>query len=103
MNEYAKIGEFDESICVYKRMRKMGVEPDSYTFSCVLKCYGAVGSVVEGEKVHGFLLSLGFGCSNVVNSLIAFYFKCGELKSLYIPRQVTQLDPNPFHQNSLMQ
>lgn len=82
INEYAKIGNFEESIYLYKRMRNLGVEANSYTFSCVLKCYAALGSVVEGERVHGYLLRLGFGSYNtVVNSLISFYFKCRQTGS----------------------
>ena len=76
MNEYAKIGSFRESLSLFKRMRELGIEMNSYTFSCVMKCYAALGRVEEGEGVHGYLLRLGFGSYNtVVNSLIAFYFK----------------------------
>ncbi|XP_059664323.1 pentatricopeptide repeat-containing protein DOT4, chloroplastic [Cornus florida] len=82
MNEYAKFGNFRESLFLYKRMQELGVEANSYTFSCVLKCFAALGSVEEGEKVHGYLLRLGFGSYNtVVNSLIAFYFKCRRIES----------------------
>ncbi|GMP74269.1 hypothetical protein CsSME_00031732 [Camellia sinensis var. sinensis] len=84
MNEYAKNGNFEECILLYKRMQELGVEANSYTFSCILKCFAAKGSVVEGERVHGSLLRLGFGSYNtVVNSLITFYFKCGRTKSAH--------------------
>ncbi|KAB2007565.1 hypothetical protein ES319_D10G038400v1 [Gossypium barbadense] len=76
VSEYAKIGDFKESICLFKIMVEKGIEVNSYTFSCVLKCFAALGSLKEGECVHGYLLKLGFGsCNSVVNSLIAFYFK----------------------------
>ncbi|GFY88940.1 pentatricopeptide repeat (PPR) superfamily protein [Actinidia rufa] len=82
INEYAKNGNFEQGISLYGRMQKFGVEANSYTFSCVLKCFAAKESVVEGEMVHGYLLKLGFGSYNaVVNSLIAFYFKCGRTES----------------------
>lgn len=82
MNEYAKIGNFKDSVHLYYRMLELGIEANSYTFSCVLKCFGALGYVVEGEKVHAYLVKLGFGSYNtVVNSLIAFYFKCGKIES----------------------
>ncbi|KAK9267425.1 hypothetical protein L1049_009851 [Liquidambar formosana] len=82
INEYAKIGNFRESIALFKRMQKLGIEANSYTFSCVLKCFAALGRIEEGERVHGYLLRLGFGSYNtVVNSLIAFYFKCRRIES----------------------
>ncbi|XP_058199768.1 pentatricopeptide repeat-containing protein DOT4, chloroplastic [Rhododendron vialii] len=82
LSEYAKIGNFEESIMLYERMVEFGVEANSYTFSCILKCLAAKKSVVKGERVHGYLLKLGFGAYNtVVNSLIAFYFKCGRTES----------------------
>lgn len=78
MNGYAKIGNFKESVNMYYRMLELGIEMNSYTFSCILKCFAALENVVEGEKVHEKILKLGFGSySAVVNSLISFYFKCG--------------------------
>ncbi|KAA8519624.1 hypothetical protein F0562_013931 [Nyssa sinensis] len=82
INEYAKIGNYKESMFLYKRMQELGIKANSYTFSCVLKCFSALGSVVEGERVHGYLLRLGFGSYNtVVNSLISFYFRSGRIES----------------------
>ncbi|XP_017235584.1 pentatricopeptide repeat-containing protein DOT4, chloroplastic [Daucus carota subsp. sativus] len=77
ISEYAKIGKYEESVGLFMRMRHLGVEADVYTLTCVLKCYGTLGRVVEGERVHGYLLKIGFGSNNsVVNSLIGFYFRC---------------------------
>ncbi|KAF8413719.1 hypothetical protein HHK36_001711 [Tetracentron sinense] len=82
MNEYAKIGDFRESISLFKQMQELGIEANSYTFSCVLKCFAALGRLVEGEKAHGYLLKLGFGSYNTVgNALIAFYSKCKRIRS----------------------
>ncbi|KAK6917710.1 E motif [Dillenia turbinata] len=82
MNEYAKIGNCRESISIFWKMRDFGVEMDAHTFSCVLKCFAAIGNIKESEWVHGYLLKSGFGSYNtVVNSLIAFYFKYGRVES----------------------
>ncbi|KAJ6766927.1 REPEAT-CONTAINING PROTEIN putative-RELATED [Salix purpurea] len=76
MNGYAKIGDFKESVYLFREMLDFGVEVNSHTVSCILKCFAALGSVKEGKWVHGFLLKLGFGSYNaVINSLIAFYLK----------------------------
>jgi pentatricopeptide repeat protein len=82
INEYAKMGDFGESICLFMKMQGLGIEANSHTFSGVLKCLAALGNVEGGNQVHGYLLRLGFGCYNsVVNSLISFYFKCGRVES----------------------
>lgn len=77
MNEYTKIGEFRESISIFKEMHESGVPPNSHTFSCVLKCFAVLGSVREGKRIHGYLLRLGYGSyTSVGNALISFYTKC---------------------------
>ncbi|KAJ0836711.1 putative tetratricopeptide-like helical domain superfamily, DYW domain-containing protein [Helianthus annuus] len=82
MNAYAKIGDYEESVGLFKMMVEAGVEPDPYTFSCVFKCVAAIGDDGLGEMVHGCVLKLGlFGVDHtVVNSVIAFYFKCGRVE-----------------------
>ncbi|KAI3914947.1 hypothetical protein MKX01_018116, partial [Papaver californicum] len=44
MNEYAKIGNYKETLFLYRKMKVMEIEPDSYIFFCVFKCFGASGS-----------------------------------------------------------
>lgn len=82
INEYAKIGNSGEGICLFRKMKDAGIEANSFTFSCVLKCFAALGNVEGGAQVHGYLSRLGFGSYNsVANSLIALYFKCGRVES----------------------
>ncbi|KAK9085694.1 hypothetical protein Sjap_026105 [Stephania japonica] len=85
INEYAKIRNFRESICLFKQMRRtIGVQPNSYTFTCVLKCFAGLGSVAGGEEAHGCLLKLGFDSYNTVgNSLISFYSKSKRIESAH--------------------
>lgn len=82
INEYAKIRNFREGVYLFGKMHELGIQPNSYTFSCILKCFSALGCVKEGEWVHGYLYKLGFSSDNtVVNSLMAFYFKNRRLES----------------------
>nr|XP_010916743.1 pentatricopeptide repeat-containing protein DOT4, chloroplastic [Elaeis guineensis] len=82
LNEYAQVGDLEESIDLFKEMQYSSVKPDSYTFSLILKCFATVGGVSEGEQVHGRLIKLGFGAYNAVgNALIAFYSKCNRINS----------------------
>lgn len=80
MNAYAKMGDYEESVCLFKIMQGVGVEPDSYTFSCIFKCSAALGNENLGKRIHGYVLKLGFGFNKtVVNSMIALYFKRGSI------------------------
>ncbi|KAE8673309.1 Rho termination factor, putative isoform 1 [Hibiscus syriacus] len=53
--KYAKVGDFKESIRLFMMMVEKGIEVNSYTFSCVLKCLAALGGLKEGECVPGGL------------------------------------------------
>lgn len=84
MSEYAKGGDFRETISLFREMwGSLRAEPDSRTFSCVLKCLGLTGGVREGEAVHGCVTKLGFSRCNALvdNALVGFYSKCGRIGS----------------------
>ncbi|KAK7245529.1 hypothetical protein RIF29_40375 [Crotalaria pallida] len=84
MFEYAKIGAHHESIYLFNKMQNLGIAGNSYTFSCVLKCFAAVGKAGQCKRIHGNVLKLGFGSYNtVVNSLISAYFKSGGVESAH--------------------
>ncbi|XP_050367350.1 pentatricopeptide repeat-containing protein DOT4, chloroplastic, partial [Argentina anserina] len=82
INEYAKIGEFREGVSLFGKMMECGIEANSYTISCVLKCFNGLGCVREGDWVHGYVCKVRLGCDcSVGNSLMAFYFKNGRVES----------------------
>ncbi|KAI3498655.1 hypothetical protein L1887_34432 [Cichorium endivia] len=84
MNAYAKMGDYEESVYLFQKMQELGIEPDSYTFSCILKCFAALGNANFGETIHGYVLKSGFGFdSTVVNSMIALYFKSGNIDNAH--------------------
>ncbi|CAJ1961952.1 unnamed protein product [Sphenostylis stenocarpa] len=84
MSEYAKFGDYRESIYLFRKMQKLGITGNSYTFSCILKCFATLRSVGECKRIHGHIYKLGFGSYNtVVNSLIAAYFKSGGVDSAH--------------------
>ncbi|KMZ69208.1 hypothetical protein ZOSMA_21G00620 [Zostera marina] len=78
INEYAKIGEFEESLSLFTKVRSLGaVEMNSYVFTCVLKCVAALQSEGTCRQFHGLVMKSGFGDDTIsVNSLISSYFKC---------------------------
>ncbi|XP_042430644.1 pentatricopeptide repeat-containing protein DOT4, chloroplastic isoform X2 [Zingiber officinale] len=80
LTAYSKSGNHKEVISLFKKMRHVGVVPDSSTSSCVLKCLGFLGLVTEGKWVHGYLVKLGLDRYNAVgNALVAFYSKCHKI------------------------
>lgn len=78
MSGYAKAGDLQEGVSLFTKMHCCGVQPDAYTISCVLKCIAGLGSIADGEVVHGYLEKLGFGLQCAVgNALMALYSRCG--------------------------
>ncbi|XP_020187984.1 pentatricopeptide repeat-containing protein DOT4, chloroplastic [Aegilops tauschii subsp. strangulata] len=78
MSGYAKAGDLREGVLLFRKMHCCGVRPDAYTISCVLKCIAGLGSIADGEVVHGYLEKLGFGSQCAVgNALMALYSRCG--------------------------
>jgi pentatricopeptide repeat protein len=77
---YAKAGFFDEALNLYHRMLWVGIQPDVYTFPCVLRTCGGVPDLARGREVHVHVLRFGFESDvDVVNALITMYVKCGDV------------------------
>ncbi|KAK8936170.1 Pentatricopeptide repeat-containing protein [Platanthera zijinensis] len=79
MSKYSKIGDFMEVLLLFQKLWESGVNPNSRTFSCVLKCLSILGHLRSGMTVHGYLqkLDLFNNGSAVGNALISLYSKCG--------------------------
>ncbi|KAF7021732.1 hypothetical protein CFC21_034627 [Triticum aestivum] len=78
MSGYAKAGDLREGVSLFSRMHCCGIRPDAYAISCVLKCIAGLGSIADGEVVHGYLEKLGLGSQCAVgNALMALYSRCG--------------------------
>uniref|UniRef100_A0A0A9D618 DYW domain-containing protein n=1 Tax=Arundo donax TaxID=35708 RepID=A0A0A9D618_ARUDO len=81
MSGYAKAGDFQEGVLLFRQLHCCGISPDAHAISCVLKCIASLGNIMDGEVVHGYLEKLGFGtqCA-VANALIALYSRCGQIE-----------------------
>ncbi|GJN15701.1 hypothetical protein PR202_gb02637 [Eleusine coracana subsp. coracana] len=81
MSGYAKAGDFQEGVLLFRQMLCCGVSPDPHAISCVLKCIANLGNIMEGELVHGCIVKLGLGAQCAVgNALIALYSRCGQIE-----------------------
>ncbi|MED6118757.1 hypothetical protein PIB30_005594 [Stylosanthes scabra] len=75
-------GKHVKALELFREMRVVGVEPDAFTFPCVLKACGALADRDFGDEIHGFALKCGFAAFVFVcNALIAMYAKCHDLHS----------------------
>ncbi|XP_010925611.1 pentatricopeptide repeat-containing protein At5g16860-like [Elaeis guineensis] len=79
---YSSNGLNQEAVDLFHRKRREGIEPDSYTFSCVLKACASLPDLCQGKELHKMAVESGFESDVFVsNSLISMYAKCGSLES----------------------
>lgn len=68
-----------EAILLFKQMHENSVQPDEFTFPCVLKACSRLQALTEGEQIHALIMKCGFGSHGFVkNTLIHMYANCGE-------------------------
>lgn len=80
-NRFAKKG-----LELYRQMQRQRVQPDKFTFPCILNACAATLSVTEGKKIHIDIINSGFESDLFVgNALIDMYAKCANVE---LARQV---------------
>ncbi|QHO52567.1 pentatricopeptide repeat-containing protein At3g63370, chloroplastic-like [Arachis hypogaea] len=103
LGAYVSSGKHVKALELYREMRVLGVEPDAFTFPCVLKACGALTDRDFGDEIHGFALKCGFGTSVFVcNALIAMYAKCGDLDGARTLFRNMEDKDDPVSWNSLI-
>ncbi|XP_043726360.1 pentatricopeptide repeat-containing protein At1g08070, chloroplastic-like [Telopea speciosissima] len=71
----------ENAIMIFKQMLESSVDPNTYTFPCVLKACSKLKALKEGEQIHGQLFKFGFGSHEFVqNTLIHLYANCGRVQ-----------------------
>ncbi|KAG7951826.1 hypothetical protein I3843_12G028000 [Carya illinoinensis] len=78
ISAYARVRRYHEAVnCFYQLLLTSRLQPDSYTFPPVLK---ACGNMVDGKKMHCWVLKLGFEWDVfVAASLVHMYSRFGFL------------------------
>eukprot|EP01018_Ginkgo_biloba_P008990 Gb_03996 [translate_table: standard] len=77
---YATHGFCDEALTLYNHMQKTGMQPDNFTFPCVLKACASLADLQQGRETHDCIIRSGFESDVFVGSaLVAMYAKCGIL------------------------
>lgn len=65
---------------LYCRMQRTGIQPDGYTFPCILKACARLTALQQGKAIHVHVLKSGFESDVFVRSaLVAMYTKCRRL------------------------
>ncbi|XP_077252225.1 pentatricopeptide repeat-containing protein At5g16860-like [Tasmannia lanceolata] len=73
-------GLYQQALDFFYRIMKDGFEPDSYTFSCLLKACASLSDIRQGKNIHNLVEEIGLDSDIFVsNALIAMYAKCGSL------------------------
>eukprot|EP01018_Ginkgo_biloba_P030201 Gb_04420 [translate_table: standard] len=81
---YARNGLCEEAINLYHQMQRVNVEPDNFTFPCVLKACAGLADLQQGKEVHDYIIRRRFESDHFVgNALVAMYAKCGSVKDAH--------------------
>lgn len=76
---YAKWGEVESSLGLFKKMLEDSCSPDQWTLSAILTACTEMTEPCYGRMLHGFIIQSGWNSAvEVNNSVLSFYIKFGE-------------------------
>ncbi|EPS69874.1 hypothetical protein M569_04890 [Genlisea aurea] len=83
LGAYVSNDEPWEAIGLFDEMLFLDVSIDAHTCSCLLRACSDAKDKFLGAQIHGISVKYGFVSNNsvLVNSLVSFYDKCGDLNS----------------------
>ncbi|PIA47611.1 hypothetical protein AQUCO_01400324v1 [Aquilegia coerulea] len=82
VNWYAKIGEFNEALKLFRLMNSEGTKPDSVSVSGILPGCARISSGKNGKEIHAYTIRNGLDVNLAVqNALVDMYMKSGFLES----------------------
>ncbi|KAL7003538.1 putative pentatricopeptide repeat-containing protein [Sarracenia purpurea var. burkii] len=69
---------YQDALVVYKNMSNYNINPDHYTFPCVLKACSGTENLRVGMQIHAAAVKVGLDSNLFIgNGLVAMYGKCG--------------------------
>ncbi|CAH9086401.1 unnamed protein product [Cuscuta europaea] len=75
---HTKSGHFRNALYLFDELRWLRMSPDNFTYPFVFKSICGMRDVLDGERVHGFVLKSGIGIDcYVCNSLMDMYGELG--------------------------
>ncbi|XP_057870386.2 pentatricopeptide repeat-containing protein At3g24000, mitochondrial [Cryptomeria japonica] len=78
---YCQQGYENEGLRLFCELLRVGMEPNQFTFSCVLKACASLGSLEFGEQLLACIFKVGFESDVFVGSaLVDMLAKCGSIR-----------------------
>lgn len=75
---YAQSDRPSKALVLFPEMLRLGLQPNQFTFSSLLKAAGAVPNEGDGRQVQGVVIKCGFHSNVYVgSSLVDMYVRCG--------------------------
>lgn len=79
---YSRLGDCDEAMKLFNRMKGEGHEPNSVTLLAMISSCTSLSSLSHGHAVHCYILKSGLYSDVFIgNALINMYSKCGYLEA----------------------
>lgn len=77
---YSQNEKPEDALVLFPEMLRLGLEPNHFTFSSLLKSAGARPSDRDGRQIHCFCLKYGYDSNVYVGSaLVDMYARCGRM------------------------
>ena len=68
---------WEEALQIYGKMHEAGIQPESYTFSSVLRACAALAHIQRGKEIHTHIIINGLQSNLFVgNALVTLYAQC---------------------------
>ncbi|XP_042481374.1 pentatricopeptide repeat-containing protein At3g24000, mitochondrial [Macadamia integrifolia] len=75
---YAQNDRAQEALKLFPQMLGLGLKPNQFTFSSLLKACGAAPNDYSGKQIHSFCIKYGYELNvYVASSLLDMYARCG--------------------------
>ncbi|KAL2536479.1 Pentatricopeptide repeat-containing protein [Forsythia ovata] len=80
-----KNGDYVEAFELFKKMQFWGLQPNHVSVVSILPACADLGVMKFGKEIHGFSIKrVIYSHTNVQNSLVDMYAKCGNLKASFL-------------------
>ncbi|XP_057953115.1 pentatricopeptide repeat-containing protein At4g13650-like [Malania oleifera] len=77
---FSNLGNGEEALKCFSKMRQAGIHVDSFTFTSILKAIGSIPALQEGKHTHASVFKTGYASNTYVqNGLVAMYARCGAI------------------------
>ncbi|KAL6981963.1 hypothetical protein U1Q18_023585 [Sarracenia purpurea var. burkii] len=89
-----KSEQYIEAFEIFREMQYNGVQPNHVSFVSILPACAVLANLSFGRQIHGFSIKrVCYSLTNVQNSLVDMYAKCGYLKtSIHVFNRIEKMD-----------